>query len=216
MLNPIRTAMIAGFAIAVSGAAVAQPALSDDDREAAIEALAQLIDEEFYDAERAAQIAEDLRAAAADWSGIEDLNALAAALTASLSEEDRHFAVRYLGPEAVAERSARREGGERRPQGDPFAGLRRANFGFARVEILPGNIGYIELNQFAPIAPAAETAIAARDFVAGTDAVIFDLRGNGGGAPGMVQFLISHFVEPGGQTLINTFVSRDLEYPNQM
>ena len=109
------------------------------------------------------------------------------------------------------------QAGERREQpADPWAPLRRQNFGFAKVEILAGNIGYIDLRMFAPIEGAEQTARAALEFVAGTDAVIFDVRQNGGGAPSMVQYLISHFLEPGGDTLINTFVSRDYEYPNQL
>lgn len=57
-----------------------------------------------------------------------------------------------------------------------WAPLARQNFGFAEVSILPGNIGYIKLDQFAPIEPAMDTASAALSFVANTDGVIFDLR----------------------------------------
>uniref|UniRef100_UPI0025E4294B S41 family peptidase n=1 Tax=uncultured Maricaulis sp. TaxID=174710 RepID=UPI0025E4294B len=219
MLKQITTGLVSGaLVLALSSTTSAQTSISDSERDAAVTALAQVIEDEFFDAERAAQIAEDLRSASSDgaFDVIEEAEALASALTARLSEEDRHFGVNYVGPEAVAAANAPRESGPRPSDGDRWAPLRRQNFGFASVEILPGNIGYIDLRQFAPIEPAESTARAALQFVAGTDAVIFDVRQNGGGAPSMVQYLISHFLAPGGDTLINTFVSRDLEYPNQL
>ena len=220
MLEFARTTL-AAFATAglVATAAAAQSPIEVDTRDEAVREIAETISERFYDAERAAQIAADLIAAldAGAFAGFDDGESLATALTTRLSAEDRHFGVNYVGPEAVAAMQRRDGAGPARERSaDPWAPLRRQNFGFASVEILPGNIGYIDLRQFAPIQPAESTARAALDFIAGTDAVIFDVRQNGGGAPSMVQYLVSHFLQPGGQTLINTFVSRDLEYPNQM
>jgi hypothetical protein len=54
------------------------------------------------------------------------------------------------------------------------------NFGFHKVERLLGNIGYIDLRRFYGIDFGAETAISAMNLVANTDALIFDLRKNGG------------------------------------
>ncbi len=219
MINHITTGLVSSALVfAFSAATAAQTSISASEREAAITALAQVIEDEFFDAERAVQIADSLRTANADgaFNTAGEAEALAAALTARLSEEDRHFGVNYAGPEAVAAANATRESRPRPSDGDRWAGLRRQNFGFAGVEILPGNIGYIDLRIFAPIEPAEATARAALEFIAGTDAVIFDVRQNGGGAPSMVQYLVSHFLEPGGDTLINTFVSRDYEYPNQL
>lgn len=213
----------AALLLATSASAFAQNAISANDREAAIASIAEAISDEFYDAAEAERIASDLLNASesGEFSDVSDADRLANLLTERLRGEDRHFSVRYVGPQAVEEAMARSEGAgsdgpPRERPADPFAGLRRANFGFAEVEILPGNIGYIKLDMFAPIAPAEATARAALNFVANTDAVIFDLRDNGGGSPSMVQYLTSHFLRPGGRTLINTFVSRDYEYPNQM
>jgi hypothetical protein len=72
----------------------------------------------------------------------------------------------------------------------------RQNFGFVRVERLAGNIGYVDLRGFMPPAVAGETATAAMTFVASTEAVIFDLRQNGGGDPAMVAFLTSYLFGP--------------------
>ena len=189
---------------------------------AAVAALAQVIEDEFFDADRAATIASGMRTAEDDgaFDDAATAQALAEALTEHLHQQDRHFSVRYIGPEAAAAQLARRasddSGARDAADAAQVAQLARRNFAFDAVEILPGNIGYIELRGFAPIDPAEATARAALAFVAHTDAIIFDLRRNGGGDPTMVQYLTSHFLEPGGETLINTFVSRDYEYPNQM
>jgi hypothetical protein len=70
------------------------------------------------------------------------------------------------------------------------------NYGFKKVERLEGNVGYLELEGFMPAEFAAETAAAAMSFLANTDALIIDLRRNGGGDPTMVAFLCSYFFEP--------------------
>jgi hypothetical protein len=73
----------------------------------------------------------------------------------------------------------------------------RQNFAFVRVERLPGNIGYLDLRGFMPPSVAGETATAAMNFLANLDAVIFDLRQNGGGDPSMVAFLTTYlFAQP--------------------
>jgi len=69
------------------------------------------------------------------------------------------------------------------------------NYGFQKVEIMLGNIGYIELNSFNNPKSAGPTAIAAMNFVAHCDALIIDLRANGGGDTDMDQFLSSYFFD---------------------
>jgi retinol-binding protein 3 len=75
------------------------------------------------------------------------------------------------------------------------AGEQRGNFGVERVERLPGNIGYIELRGFANAAWAGETIAAAMALVAHTDALIVDLRRNGGGDAGTVALLTSYLLD---------------------
>src|SRR5205809_3059773 len=72
----------------------------------------------------------------------------------------------------------------------------RQNFGFARVERLAGNIGYVDIRGFMGPALAGETATAAMTFLASTDAVLFDMRQNGGGDPTMVAFITSYLFGP--------------------
>lgn len=76
-----------------------------------------------------------------------------------------------------------------------LAKARRENFGFSKVEILEGNIGYISQNLFYPSEYGGETAIAAMNFVANCKALIFDIRANHGGYPSMVQLVISYLYD---------------------
>ncbi len=74
---------------------------------------------------------------------------------------------------------------------------RRDNFCFREIKILEGNIGYLKLRCFEEATDGGATAIAAMNFLAYTDAIIFDLRQNGGGDPSMVQLISSYlFKEP--------------------
>jgi C-terminal processing protease CtpA/Prc len=82
------------------------------------------------------------------------------------------------------------------------------------VEILAGNIGYLDLRFFANPTYGGTTATAAMAVLANTDAIIIDLRQNGGGEPGMVQLLCSYFFEP-EPVLINSLYWRKSETTQQ-
>jgi hypothetical protein len=85
--------------------------------------------------------------------------------------------------------------------------MRQNNFGFERVERLTGNIGYLDLRSFEPAEFAGPTAEAAMAFLANTDAIIFDLRQNGGGNPSMIQLIMSYLFE-GDRLHFNSFYDR--------
>ena len=67
------------------------------------------------------------------------------------------------------------------------------NFGFVKVERMDGNVGYVQMRGFYDIERAGPTAIAAMNFLAHCDAIIFDLRVTLGGEPNMIQLLLSYF-----------------------
>jgi hypothetical protein len=63
--------------------------------------------------------------------------------------------------------------------------------------ILPGNIRYLETDGFVWAGEVTERAYDdAMRFLAGGDAVIIDMRKNGGGDPYAVRYLVSHFLAP--------------------
>ncbi|HUR00180.1 MAG TPA: S41 family peptidase [Gemmatimonadaceae bacterium] len=73
---------------------------------------------------------------------------------------------------------------------------RRDHWGLGRADILPGNVGYMKVNGFEGSRSALDLTSAALKYLEGTDAMIFDLRGMGGGDGDQSNFLISHFTGP--------------------
>ena len=70
--------------------------------------------------------------------------------------------------------------------------LRRNNCAFEKVEWLPSNIGYLKFNGFAGPELCGPTVTIAMNFLANVDALIIDLRSNGGGSPEMVAYICSY------------------------
>lgn len=102
---------------------------------------------------------------------------------------DLHLRVRYY-PEPP----------QRRPEEppDPAEIKRRlgfVNYAFEKAERLPGNIGYLKFDGFMGAQYAGATAVAALNFLAHCDALIIDLRQNGGGSPSMIQLITSYFFD---------------------
>lgn len=79
---------------------------------------------------------------------------------------------------------------EANPQNDPD---KLKNFFMPKLEVLEGNVGYFRVNRMANIVNAKKTVDAAMQFLAYTDALILDLRGNRGGVGGFTPYLASYF-----------------------
>jgi retinol-binding protein 3 len=145
-----------------------------------------------------------------EYDRIDDVEAFARALTDDLRSvsKDRHISCEY-GPDIVKRIRAREsqspEDREKWRQ-QALKEERKENFGFREVKILDGNIGYLDLGGFSGFREAAETGIAAMNFLANADAVIIDLRRNGGGSPHMIQLLSSYFLND--RTHLNSFETR--------
>lgn len=127
-----------------------------------------------------------------EYEKLTSARAFADKLTADLQtvSRDKHMRVRYSG-EAIPVREKNDEPTDAEMQ-DYKRYLIRINYGFEKVERLPGNVGYIDLRGFTDAEAGAETVAAAMNFVSNTDALIFDLRQNGGGDPTMVALLCSY------------------------
>lgn len=82
------------------------------------------------------------------------------------------------------------------PSAADVAALRRQNYGIAKAERLDGNIGYIEVTSFTRGDEAAAAIDAAMAMLQHVDAMIIDLRHNGGGSE-MTHYLMSYF-QPDG------------------
>lgn len=170
--------------------------------------VAKAIEDNYFDAGRAADIARELRQRSerGEFDALVDPRDLAAALTAKLEPHDAHFAVHWSSAIEAQAPPTPQQAGPRPPAGPPSLGLRE-------VELLPGNIAYIDLRSFAGFdvedakAPARRAIDAALTLAEWSDAIIIDVRLNGGGSPAMVGYLSSAFT-PKGADIFNTFHSR--------
>lgn len=173
-----------------------QPDIKIDNaiRAEVIETIIKQLNEQYVFPETAKEIEKALRERVRrkEYDHITSAAELAKTLTTLLLElsRDQHLSVNYsfepipIHAKKTEPTPAEREG--LRNYGEAI------NFGFEKVERLPANIGYLRLNLFFPAEYGGETAVAAMNFVANTEALIIDLRGNDGGNPDMVVLLASY------------------------
>lgn len=118
---------------------------------------------------------------------------LALALTLTLQDvsKDKHLWVRY---QEVPYPAPQEDG---RPTPEEIENMRREaaaeNFGFTSLSILENNLGYLDLRGFAPLPWASPKIAAAMTLLEDTQALIIDLRNNGGGSPETVALFCSYF-----------------------
>ncbi|WP_339918371.1 S41 family peptidase [Yeosuana marina] len=93
--------------------------------------------------------------------------------------------------------------------------MAEVNYGFTEVKVLNGNIGYLNLRMFADTIYAKDVATAAMNFLHNTNAIIIDLRENGGGVPSMVQLLSSYFTKA-KPVLLSNFYEREKDLKTQL
>ena len=178
-------------------------------RSVVIERVLNGLDRSYVFPEVARQMREAVqnRVREGEYESVTGAQEFANKLTADLQaiSRDKHLRVRLSGGSGGP--TVMRRGGIRQTEGE-------GDGGFAKVELMPGNVGYIDLRGFLPPHAAAEHAALAMNKVADADALIIDLRKNGGGSAEMVALLVSYLLEPEA-ILVNTFVGRDGTVTNE-
>ncbi len=118
----------------------------------------------------------------------------ALALTEDLQKvsRDLHLRVRY-SEESNKPEPEGRPAPEEEDRVKTF--MSRQNFGFQKIEVLEGNVGYLNLLGFFDAALGGQKAAAAMNVLADTDALIIDVRHNGGGDPAMVALISTYLFE---------------------
>jgi hypothetical protein len=200
--------LAAALAIPALAAPPSPPAVNAQGRAAIIDDIAAALNETYVFPETAKKMEEimrrQLKGGAYDSLGTMD------AFTQKLTEDlrsvshDLHLGVVW-DPEPPAGETGGPTPAEREARF--VAQMRRDNYCFRKVEHLAGNVGYLKLDCFAQAELAGGAAVAAMGFLASSDALIFDLRDNGGGSPSMIQLLTSYLMS-GEPTHLNSFYIR--------
>lgn len=176
-------------------------ALSPEVRKETVEGVAKELRENYVFPDQGAKMADTILAnlKSGAYDSITNEGVLAIRLTDDCRAitNDKHLGIRP----SPAPKEARRE------EANPHEQMRRENWGFKKVEILPGNIGYLRFDFFGEEDEAKAIASSAMNFLAGADAIIFDLRFNGGGSPEMIRYISSYLFE--SKTHLNDMVDRD-------
>jgi hypothetical protein len=178
------------------GVALENVTLDAAERKKVIDGVNKELAEYYVEPATAQQMADALKThqAKGDYDAIADGDTFAARLTQDLQEvsHDKHLRVSF-SPFKMPPRT------EPTPEDEArfHQQMEHDNCAFDKVGILANNIGYVKFDGFMDASFCGPTVVAAMGFVAHADAVIFDLRENGGGQPAMVTLIASYlFDEP--------------------
>lgn len=177
------------------GAKVENVKLDAAARQRVIDAVVKDLNEYYVYPDLAQKMAQAVleRDKSGAYNAISDGDAFAGTLTSDLRavSHDKHLGVQFspfkLPPE--------QHGPNAQEEAEFHKQLEKMNCGFEKIEILPRNIGYLKFNMFADADFCGPTAVAAMNFLAHTDAIIYDLRENGGGDPKMVALMASYLFD---------------------
>jgi C-terminal processing protease CtpA/Prc len=182
-------------------------------RSEVLERLIANLNDYYVFPDQAKAMEKDLRAreARGDYAKITSAEEFAATLTEDIKRvtKDGHLDVAYseatLPPQEVLEDEA--------PTPESIAMERKLNFGIERVERLDFNIGYLDLRAFGSPEGADRKFAAAMSLLADTDALVIDLRSNGGGDPATVALLASYLFDE--KTRLNDIYDRGTDKTTQ-
>jgi retinol-binding protein 3 len=196
-LNDAQPAMVESFGLRAipPGAVVENIKLDAAARQRVLDGVASSLTEYYVYPEAAQKMVAALRdrQTRGEYDSVSDGDVFASELTKHLQEvsHDKHLHVNYSpyklppdkqGPSSEEKAIFRKQ-------------LEHSNCGFVKVEVLPGNIGYLKFNFFGDPDLCGPTAIAAMNFLSHVDAIIFDLRENGGGDPKMVALISTYLFD---------------------
>jgi peptidase S41-like protein len=208
---PLASALMLVAASPISAQVSERPDTTIDaaTRAAVVDGVLRRLDEGYVFPRKAAEMKQAVRARQKRkaYDGIGSARDFADSLTRDLRavSHDLHLEVSYVRNEVRDEVPDAEPSPEERRETDAFG--RRVNYGFERVERLSGNVGYLEIRTFNFDASLVDSTLAAAmKFLAHTDALIIDVRRNGGGEPSMVAAVCSYLMPP--NQLINRFYWR--------
>lgn len=184
-----------GFRLIPPGSVIEDVPLDEAGRQRVIEAIVSVLDQNYVYPDTAKKMAAAIRAnqQKGQYDNITDGGLLANRMGEDLRDvsRDRHLRVEW----SPFKRPAQRQGPDPNAEARMQRELARNNCTFEKIEILPENVGYLKFNGFAAPEICGPTVAAAMNFLAHVDALIFDLRDNGGGDPRMVALIATYLFD---------------------
>lgn len=201
----------AGATAALQGASAAKPTAAVDAK-AVVADVQRILNENYVLPELRPQLSTALAKGLADGHyDVSDPGVLAERINADLTAvaHDAHLGM-HPDPKQAAELAARPGGAgadDAPPTPEEIRFANGLNHGILQLKVLPGNIRYMEtIGFFWGGEKTKDVYDNAMSFLKDGDAIIIDMRKNGGGSPDAVRYMISHFLKP--NTPIVTFYMR--------
>lgn len=194
------------------------PHMDAAERTAVIAALAGQLHDNYVFPDVARQVSTALIAKdrKGGYAAASDADTFSDALSADLRAlgKDGHFRVGFAPgfhphPTTLGEKLSKQEQQQMRQE------VTSMGYGIQRVERLNGNVGYMELRMFGPTDMVGDALSSAMTLLSGTDALILDLRRNGGGEPATVAYLMSHFFAADDKRHLNDIYTRPTDKTEQ-
>ena len=193
--------VVLGTLLSFHAFAAEDTALNAADRKAIVQTLVVKMNANYIEPAVAERVGSAIarKNAEGGYATAASVKAFSEALAKDLRElsGDLHFGAAFY--EGLRERSGADELPSRAKIDEWRDQAARRGYGIEKIERLPGNVGYIELRGFGGPEFVGAAYTAAMSLMAGTDALILDLRRNGGGSPASVAYLMSHFFPLGDE-----------------
>ncbi|MFK7769148.1 MAG: S41 family peptidase [Mariniblastus sp.] len=177
---------------------VQEEPLSPAFKESTIGELSTRLNDFYVEPDLALKVSEHLkkRFEAEHFNDCSNLKAFAESLTTEVQSisKDKHMLIRPVAQARQGRRESSTAGFLERHR-TQIARDRENAGGLKEVKILDGNVGYLDIRSFAQLRVGREYADGYMKLLSGSDAIIIDLRENGGGYPEMVQYLCSYFFD---------------------
>lgn len=209
--------LVLGTLLSFPAFAAADTPLTAADRAAIVQTLATKMNANYIEPAVAERVGRAIarKNAEGGYASAASAQAFSEALMKDLRDlsGDMHFAARV--DEGFRELSGDADLPSRTEMDEARAEALQGGYGIQKLERLPGNVGYMELRGFGGPEFVGPAYTAAMSLLAGTDALIIDLRRNGGGFAASVAYLMSHFFPLGDVRHLNDMYYRPEDTTSQ-
>ena len=205
--------------VSITNATAQQKEFTKKDKKALVQLVSDNLLETYIDFDKAKEMSSAINKhlKSKKYKAIKNLQEFSKVVTQDLQKvsKDLHLKLNFE-PKRIAQKK-RVMPAEMKMKREKMMAMRMAeiNYGFTEVKILNGNIGYLNLRMFADIKYGTNAATAAMSFLSNTNAIIIDLRTNGGGVPSMMQLLSSYFTDA-KPVLLSNFYERKTNEKTQL